>query len=390
MNHYSIASAIPLDSTISYSSLAAKLSLDTKQLRQMLRQLIQIHVFHEPSPNEVAHTASSKLLITHTGVAAFNAYISRDVFPMAVKQIEALEHFGHGSIHPHEAGLNFACGTDLPMYAYYESAGQSGVRERFSQLMTYVSSFPVMAKEHAGRGFGWDALPEDSVVVDVAGNVGHCSIPIARANPSVRIVVQDLPNIVARATDPATSVIPPDLRPRFTFQEHDFYAPQPVKHAAVYFLRMIMHDYSDAYCLRILRRIVPSMAPTSRIVIMDQVSPPVGVVPSAIERMMRTQDLQMMLLTNARERDAAEWTELIANVVVDAEREGEGQESADGEKREVPEEQNGEVLLTTKTTRKLEIKNIVSPQGSTMSLIEVGFVDGDAPVAAGDVPDAVA
>ncbi|KAK5050031.1 hypothetical protein LTR84_004151 [Exophiala bonariae] len=369
VNHYSIASAVPLDSSISYSALATALSLDTKQLRQMLRQLIQIHVFHEPTPNEVAHTASSKLLITHSGVAAFNAYISRDVFPMAVKQVEALEHFGHGNQHPHEAGLNFACGTDLPMYAYYESPGQSGVRGRFSQLMTYVSSFPAMDKEHAAHGFAWDALPADSVVVDIAGNVGHCSIQIARTNPSVRIIVQDLPKIVARATDPATSVIPPELRDRFTFQEHDFYAPQPVKHAAVYFLRMIMHDYSDAYCLKILRRIVPSMAPSSRIVIMDQVSPPVGVVPSAIERMMRTQDLQMMLLTNARERDAAEWQELIAGVVVDDD--GDGNESVDDQ------------VLSTKTTRKLEIKNIVSPQGSTMSLIEVGFVDDVVPVANG-------
>lgn len=102
------------------------------------------------------------------------------------------------------------------------------------------------------------------------------------------------------------------------------------------------------------------MAPDSRIVIMDQVSPPVGVVPSAIERMMRTQDLQMMLLTNARERDVAEWRELVANVVDG----GEGGEDGDG--------------VAKTTTRKLEIKNIVSPQGSTMSLIEVGFVDEDA------------
>lgn len=43
---------------------------------------------------------------------------------------------------------------------------------------------------------------------------------------------------------------------------------------------------------------------------------------------------------------------------------GEGGEDGDG--------------VAKTTTRKLEIKNIVSPQGSTMSLIEVGFVDEDA------------
>lgn len=209
-----------------------------------------------------------------------------------------------------------------------------------------------------------------SVVVDVAGNVGHCSIPIARANPAVKIVVQDLPKIVARGADPATSVIPAELRHRFTFMEHDFYAPQPVKGAAVYFLRMIMHDYSDAYCLKILRQIVPSMGPDSRIVVMDQVSPPVGLLPSAIERMMRTQDLQMMLLTNARERDVVEWRELVGSVVEDKGESGEPEQQERQEQNAVPG--------TTTTARKLEIKTIVSPQGGMMSLIEIGFVDEDA------------
>ena len=313
---YSIAAAVPLNSTISYSELAAKLSLDRKQLRQMLRQLIQSHVFSEPSLNQVSHTASSKLLITHPGVAAFNGYIARDVFPMAAKQFEALEHFGHGNPHPHKAGLNFACGTDLPMFAFYEQPEQKGVRERFSQLMTYASSFPALSNAHVTAGFPWATLPPGSTVVDIAGNVGHCSIAIARAtDPSVKLVVQDLPQIVARAKDPATSVVPADLRDRFTFMEHDFYTPQPIKGAAVYFLRMIMHDYSDDYCWKILRQIVPAMSPDSRIVIMDQVSPPVGVLPTAIERMMRTQDLQMMLLLNAWERDLGEWNDLVAGIV---------------------------------------------------------------------------
>lgn len=463
---YSVAAAVPLNDTISYSDLAAKLSLDRKQLRQMLRQLIQIHVFSEPSLNQVSHTASSKLLVTHSGVAAFNGYIARDVFPMAAKQFEALEHFGHGNPHPHQAGLNYACGTDLPMFAFYEQPEQKGVRERFSQLMTYVTSFPALSNSHVTAGFRWGTLPPGSTVVDIAGNVGHCSIAIARAtDPSVKLVVQDLPQIVARAKDPGTSVVPADLRDRFTFMEHDFYTPQPIKGAAVYFLRMIMHDYSDPYCWKILRQIVPAMAPDSRIVIMDQVSPPVGVLPTVIERMMRTMDLEMMLLLNARERDIDEWNDLVAGIVQE-EKDEEGNAEANGEakpeakaeelkteepkaeepnseetkveepkaeepkaeeskaeepkieepkigepKTEEPEPKAAEVnretveqqglsaglgatnsvttpapplttTTTTTTTKKLEIKNIISPPGTMMSLIEIGFVGEDGPAAA--------
>lgn len=351
---------MPLDSTISYTALAEKLQLSATQLRQMLRQLIQIHVFAEPTPNQVSHTASSKLLITHAGVGAFNAFTTLDTVPMAAQQIEALEHFGHGNVHPNQGGLNYAYKTDLAMYNYYET--QPAVRQRFSTLMTYISSFPAMSNSHAARGYNWAGLPEGSTVVDIAGNVGHTMVPIAETHAGIRFVVQDLPKIVARATDPATSVIPMTLRDRFTFQTHDFNSPQPVAAAAIYFLRMIMHDYSDPYCLRILRQIVPAMAPSSRILIMDQVSPPVGLLPAKIERIMRTQDLQMMLLTNARERDLDEWRALIAAVVVDG-----GVDSA-------TTQPNIDSSSQKTAAVPLEIKNIVNPPGSTMSLIEVGFM----------------
>ncbi|KIV91718.1 hypothetical protein, variant [Exophiala mesophila] len=364
VNYYKIAEAVPLDSTISYTTLAEKLNLSATQLRQMLRQLIQIHVFSEPTPNQVSHTASSKLLITHAGVGAFNAFTTLDTVPMAAQQIEALEHFGHGNVHPNQGGLNYACKTDLAMYNYYET--QPAVRQRFSTLMTYVSSFPAMSNRHAVRGYDWSSLPQGSTVVDIAGNVGHTMVPIAEAHPNIKFIVQDLPKIVARATDPSTNVIPEPLRDRFTFQEHDFNTPQPVVGAEVYFLRMIMHDYSDPYCSRILRQIVPAMKKESRIVIMDQVSPPVGLLPAKIERIMRTQDLQMMLLTNARERDLDEWKKLIADVV------GGGDDDDGKEKDDSAGEGKG--AASDATPVPLEIKNVVTPPGSTMSLIEVGFV----------------
>lgn len=368
MNHYSIAQAIPLNDTISYAELAKKLSLDSKQLRQMIRQLIQIHVFSEPTTNHVSHTLASKLLLTHSGLAAFNGFISLDVFPMAARQIEALAHFGHGSPHPNEAALNFACGTDLPMFEYYET--QPEVRERFSQIMTFASNSPAMANGHVTSGFDWASLPDGSTVVDVAGSVGHCSVAIARANPGVSIIVQDLPKIVSSAADPAMSVIPEDLRARITFQAYDFFTVQPVRGAAVYFFRMVMHSYSDEYCLRILRAVLPSMAPESRIVIMDQVVPGVGVLPSEIERFMRTQDLQMMLLSNARERDEAEWKELAKRVVEEGEPQVEKQEGEGEIVGEATPVEKGKLA-----GRRLEVKNIVTPQGSAMSLIEIGFVD---------------
>lgn len=93
---------------------------------------------------------------------------------------------------------------------------------------------------------------------------------------------------------------------------------------------------------------------------MDQVMPPaVNMLPEPLERIKRSQDLQMMLLCNAKERDEAEWSELFDKA-------GEGLiESA--------VEGTGE----KKANRKLGILNVKTPPGSMMSLIEVGFIDVD-------------
>ncbi|KIY03592.1 uncharacterized protein Z520_00283 [Fonsecaea multimorphosa CBS 102226] len=376
---YNVAAGVPLNGTISYADLADKLGLDASQLKQMLRQVMPLHVFREPEPGLVGHTAASRLLVTHAGIATFMGFLVEDTFPLCAVQVDALEKWGHGRPEPTRTALSYYYDTDLPCHDYYET--NPAVRDRFGRLMTHLTANPLMANGHVARGFDWKALPKDSVVVDVAGNAGHCAIPIAEAtDPSVRIVVQDLPKVVSAARDPATSVIPTHLRDRFEFMAHDYFTPQPIHGASVYFLRMIIHNHSDALAIKVLRHIVPAMTPTSRIVIMDQVMPPaVGMLPEPLERIKRSQDLQMMLLLNAKERDEREWADLLAKAgeglvedVFAAAAAGEGEDKGDASKGKV---------------KKLGIVAIRTPPGSMMSLIEVGFVDEEA-IANGEAGEA--
>jgi hypothetical protein len=50
---------------------------------------------------------------------------------------------------------------------------------------------------------------------------------------------------------------------------HDFFNPQPVKNAAVYFLRGIVHNWSDTQARQILSHLREAAAPTSKLVIFD-------------------------------------------------------------------------------------------------------------------------
>jgi O-methyltransferase domain len=147
-------------------------------------------------------------------------------------------------------------------------------------------------------------------VLQVGGSTGHASVAIAREFPSLKFVVQDF----AKLEGPFNAAVPEHLKTRVTFQAHDFFTPQPVKGAAVYVLRFILHDWSDKYAARILDNIVPALKDGSRVIVIEHVLPPPGVGPPHVERMMVGADMQMMALLNAKERMADQWAELFFRV----------------------------------------------------------------------------
>ena len=262
-----------------------------------------------------------------------NAWLVEDVLQMIANQVDALEKWGHGSQELNETAVNYAFNTDKYLYGFLED--NQPIRERFSNTMTWVAGADAMSYRHILAGFDWASLGE-ATVVDVAGNVGACSVKIAEANPQLRMIVQDLPEIVKRAEEPTTSIVPEDMRGRFTFMVQDFFQPQAVTNADVYFQRMNYQNYSDKYAVRILQSVVSAMGPSSRLVISDQLLPPVGKAPGPVERFMRSQDLHMLLLFNSKQRDYDQWNHLF--------------KSADP---------------------RLVIKNVVTPPGSIMSFLEV-------------------
>lgn len=54
---------------------------------------------------------------------------------------------------------------------------------------------------------------------------------------------------------------------RVRFVPHDFFNRNPIEGAEIYWLRYIIHDWADDYCVRILAAIKASMGPTSRLLI---------------------------------------------------------------------------------------------------------------------------
>ena len=86
---------------------------------------------------------------------------------------------------------------------------------------------------------------------------------------------------------------------------HDFFTPQPVKGAKVYYLRFVLHDWNDDKCITILKHLRDAMAEDSVIVVNESVVPKTG----ASLRQMHV-DLAMMACVAAKERTEKQWKEL--------------------------------------------------------------------------------
>lgn len=86
-----------------------------------------------------------------------------------------------------------------------------------------------------------------------------------------------------------------------------------MKGAAAFFMKHILHDWSDSYAIKILRQIVPAMTPgKSRLLIMEAVVPSSGTkAPMPVHRLFSALDLQMFSMLNAKERTAEDWAALL-------------------------------------------------------------------------------
>lgn len=90
---------------------------------------------------------------------------------------------------------------------------------------------------------------------------------------------------------------------------HDFFNPQPVKHADVYLFRWILHNWADPYAVKLLRNVVAVMKPGSKIIAQEQMP---GAVADLHWSAKSKRNLDMIQATawNSLERTLPDWEEL--------------------------------------------------------------------------------
>ncbi|KAI9839441.1 MAG: hypothetical protein M1819_002066 [Sarea resinae] len=172
--------------------------------------------------------------------------------------------------------------------------------------------------------YPWESLGE-AILVDVAGGVGGFGLQLTKLYPKLQYTVQDRPDVVKQGHGVWMKENPDAIaQGQVKLTPHDMFSPQPIVGADVYWLRYIIHDWSDDYCVQILSALAPAMRENSRVLIADQVmnttfgDPQIPSAPSPLpanygyhKRYSHQRDLVMMASLNGIERTPAQLDSIV-------------------------------------------------------------------------------
>jgi hypothetical protein len=141
-------------------------------------------------------------------------------------------------------------------------------------------------------------------LVDVGAGYGPLTIAVLEKYPDIRGIVFDLPEVI----DAAPTHLPvrnEGVARRMSYVAGDMFNDVPAADAFV--LKLILHDWDDAACAKLLANVTARLERGGRVIAIDNVMPPLGDVSDVPQKLL---DVNMMLLMPGKERTRVEWEAL--------------------------------------------------------------------------------
>jgi O-methyltransferase len=260
------------DGPRSVGELALETGADPDTLQRLLRALASDGIFAEEGPGVFRNTDVSEQLL-RPGWSAF-AHFFGGVWHHAVGGLDAS---GKASF----PALN---GSDFWSWL----AANPDERALFDVAME-------QGKEQRAERFDRVDWRDGETVVDVGGGNGSLLKALLERQPGLRGIVFDLPETVRDESW---------LGDRIRFVEGSFF--ESVPEGDVYLLSTILHDWDDESAAAILRTIHAGAPDRARLILFEAVVPE-GNEPGGGKWL----DLLMLALFAGRERNEAQWRELL-------------------------------------------------------------------------------
>ena len=254
------------------AELAEETGADRDTLHRLLRALASDGIFAEEEPGVFRNTDVSEQLL-EDGWAAF-AHFFGGVWHEAVGSLDASGKAAWPQLHDTDFWSWLAAHPDeRSLFDSSMEQGKSQRAERFDRV-------------------DWR---DGETVVDVGGGNGSLLMSLLERQPGLNGIVFDLPETVRDETT---------FGDRIRFVEGSFF--ESVPEGDVHLLSTILHDWDDESAAAILRTIRAGAPPHARLVLFEAVVPE-GNEPGGGKWL----DLLMLALFAGRERNEAQWRELL-------------------------------------------------------------------------------
>ena len=260
------------DGPRSVSELAAETGTDPDTLHRFLRALASDGIFAEEEPGVFRNTDVSEHLLEE-GWTAF-AHFFGGAWHRAVGALDASGNAAFPELQ----------GTDFWSWL----AAHPDERALFDVAMQ-------QGKEQRAERFDRVEWRDGETVLDVGGGNGSLLAALVERHPGLNEIVFDLPETVR---DEAI------FGDRLRFVEGSFFESAP--EADVYLLSTILHDWDDESAAAILRTIRAGAPAHARLILFEAVVPD-GNEPGGGKWL----DLLMLTLFAGRERNEAQWRDLL-------------------------------------------------------------------------------
>lgn len=267
--------------------LARATGVHAPSLYRLLRALASVGVFVEVEDRRFALTPLAALLQSGT---------ADSMRALAIMVGEEFHYRPWGELLYSVKTGETAFAHVFGMEAFPYLDGHPEAARIFNQAMTSAS-----AVDNAAITAAYD-FSSFSRVVDVAGGHGSLMAAILKANPELKGILFDQPQVIEGARGQLQAA---GVGERCELVAGDFFESAPGGGDA-YLLKHILHDWDDERAIRILQNIHRAMKPAARLLVIEQV-----IQPGNEPHFGKLLDLEMLVLAGGRERTEAEYRELL-------------------------------------------------------------------------------
>ncbi|KAI0190623.1 putative O-methyltransferase [Xylaria flabelliformis] len=296
---------VPLESSMSVKEIAEKAGMDEDRLGRVMKLLASQQCFQEVDENVYRHTALSAFIAREETIEAAISFQADEMFEAASLTATSIQQAPYESTQSHSA---FNTRFGVSPYQWYATNPDRGAR--FAAAMAGLAKMNNDTAE-LRDSFPWGGLGKQTIV-DVGGGSGHIAIFLANEFPDLNFIVQDInPRMLSEG--PKRLDYPP-VADRVSFMCHDFFQPQPVAIAGLFFLRQVVHNYNDEMSVKIFQSLASAMekcSPAPILLINDIVLPVANTQPKVKEHHLRQIDIAMLNGYAAKQRSLKEFTHLL-------------------------------------------------------------------------------